>query len=64
MLERAIGRGWRHASSTDLRDLADEPAFRSLHHEPRFERIARTLKAHYARERRETEGLRLIARQR
>jgi tetratricopeptide (TPR) repeat protein len=59
MLERAIGRGWTHAGGTDLPDIADEPAFRSLHGRPRFERIRARLAAHYARERRETARLRL-----
>jgi TolB-like protein/DNA-binding winged helix-turn-helix (wHTH) protein/Tfp pilus assembly protein PilF len=57
MLEHALGRGWTHSGSTDLRDITDEPAFRSLHGQPRFERIRMRLDAHYARERRETEAL-------
>ena len=58
-LERAIGRGWRHAGSHDLRDIADESAFRTLRGHPRFERIRSNLVAHFARERRETAQLRL-----
>jgi len=53
-LERAMGRGWTHRASTDLPDINDEPAFRSLHGDPRFERIRARLAAHYARERAET----------
>ena len=58
-LERAMRRGWSHSANTDLRDISDEPAFRSLHGEPRFERIRQKLAAHRARERRETERLRI-----
>jgi TolB-like protein/DNA-binding winged helix-turn-helix (wHTH) protein/tetratricopeptide (TPR) repeat protein len=53
-LERAFNRGWIHASSSDLPDIADEPAFRSLHGQPRFERLRARLAAHYATERAET----------
>lgn len=56
-LERAFGRGWTHTANTDLRDIADEPAFRSLHGNPRFERLRARLAAHLARERKETERL-------
>jgi hypothetical protein len=59
MLERAMRRGWTHTGSTDLRDLADEPAFRSLRGEPRFERIRADLAAQLARERVETIQLRI-----
>lgn len=58
-LERAMDRGWTHSANTDLRDIGDEPAFRSLHGHPRFERIELRLAAHRARERRETERLNL-----
>ena len=57
MLERATSRGWTHSGSTDLRDIADEPAFRSLHGQPRFERLRARLAAHFARERSETVAL-------
>lgn len=57
MLERAMDRGWTHSGATDLRDIVDEPAFRSLHGQPRFERLRERLAAHYARERSETEAL-------
>ena len=50
-LERAMSRGWTHTGTTDLPDIVDEPAFRSLHGEPRFERIRAKLAAHFARER-------------
>jgi TolB-like protein/DNA-binding winged helix-turn-helix (wHTH) protein len=56
-LERAYRRGWRQNSGTSLRDIADEPAFRSLHDEPRFKRLQRLLADHYARERREVEAV-------
>ena len=58
-LERAIGRGWAHAGGTDLRDIANEPAFRSLRGQPRFERLRAGIAAHYARERAEIERLQL-----
>jgi hypothetical protein len=53
LLERAISRGWTHAGGSDLPDIADEPAFRSLRGHKRFEGIRARLAAHYARERRE-----------
>lgn len=56
-LERAWGRGWRYVSSADLRDINDEPTFRSLHGKPRFERLRAMLAAHNANERREMERL-------
>ncbi|MGI8706556.1 MAG: tetratricopeptide repeat protein [Sphingomicrobium sp.] len=59
MLERAERRGWTHTANTDLRDIGDEPAFRSLKGDARFERLRARLAAHQARERRETENLRL-----
>jgi TolB-like protein/DNA-binding winged helix-turn-helix (wHTH) protein len=52
-LERAFRRGWRQNGSSDLRDFADEPVFRSLHGDPRFERLRAGLATHYARERAE-----------
>jgi TolB-like protein/DNA-binding winged helix-turn-helix (wHTH) protein/Tfp pilus assembly protein PilF len=58
-LERAFRRGWRQNGNADLRHIADEPAFRSLHSEPRFERLRARLAAHYAREREEVLRLRL-----
>jgi TolB-like protein/DNA-binding winged helix-turn-helix (wHTH) protein len=59
MLERAMRRGWTDTGNTDLPDIADEPAFSSLHGQPRFERIRTGLAAHLARERAETEKLHL-----
>ncbi len=56
-LERAFRRGSRLNSATSLRNIADEPAFRALHDEPRFKRLQAGLAAHYARERRELESL-------
>ncbi|MEO8455960.1 MAG: winged helix-turn-helix domain-containing protein [Sphingomicrobium sp.] len=58
-LERAFNRGWIHASSSDLPDIADEPAFRSLRVQPRFERLRARLAAHYATERAETIRMRI-----
>jgi TolB-like protein/DNA-binding winged helix-turn-helix (wHTH) protein/tetratricopeptide (TPR) repeat protein len=52
-LERAVQRGWRQNSGTSLRDIAAEPAFRSLLGEPRFKRLQVRIADHYARERRE-----------
>jgi len=54
-----LSRGWTHTAATDLSDIADEPAFRSLQANPRFERIKAKLEAHFARERRETMQLRV-----
>ena len=59
MLERAMRRGWTDSNNTDLPNIADEPAFRSLRGEPRFDRLRRSLVAHLARERAETLQLRL-----
>jgi hypothetical protein len=59
MLERAMGRGWTHSSSTDLPDIADEPVFSSLRGHPRFQRLRAALAAHVARERAETMQLRI-----
>ena len=57
MLERAIRRGWTGAGDTDLRDIAEEPAFASLRGQPRFERVRAYLAARLVRERAETEKL-------
>jgi hypothetical protein len=59
MLERAMRRGWTHSDNTDVTDIADEPAFSSLHGQPRFERLRASLAAHLARERAETIQLRI-----
>lgn len=56
-LERAFQRGWRQNSGTSLRNIVDEPAFRSLHGHPRFKRLEVQIAAHYARERREVAQL-------
>jgi tetratricopeptide (TPR) repeat protein len=52
-LEHAMARGWSHGGIADLRDIADEPAFRLLRANPRFERIRSALKQHNMRERAE-----------
>jgi TolB-like protein/DNA-binding winged helix-turn-helix (wHTH) protein/tetratricopeptide (TPR) repeat protein len=54
VLEQAVRRGWTHAGVADLRDINDEPAFKSLHGSPRFERLRIALAAHLAREKEET----------
>jgi DNA-binding winged helix-turn-helix (wHTH) protein/tetratricopeptide (TPR) repeat protein len=51
-LERAHRRGWVNNDWDDLPDLRDEPAYASLHGDPRFESIAADLVELYARERR------------
>ena len=53
-LERALSRGWVHAGRRDLMKIEDEPGFRSLHGNPRFEAIRSKIAAHFAKERRET----------
>lgn len=59
MLERAMDRGWTHSGGTDLADIADEPAFRSLHRSQRFQRLRAALNAQRARERNEISQLRM-----
>jgi TolB-like protein/Tfp pilus assembly protein PilF len=59
MLEIAMRRGWTHTGTTDLTDIADEPAFKSLRGQPRFEQIRARLAANLARERAETIQLRI-----
>lgn len=60
-LERARARGWSYVAMDEgdvsLSDMADEPAFRSLRGNPRFERLRAEINAHLARERRETAQL-------
>ena len=56
-LQRAFDRGWRQNDGADLRDIADEPVWRSLHGDPRFERLRTKIAAHYAREREEMRRL-------
>ena len=60
-LQRAFNRGWRQNGSSDLPDIVDEPALRSLHGDPRFERIRAAIATHYARERKEVLQLGLKA---
>ena len=59
MLDRAMRRGWTDSGNTDLSDIDDEPAFRSLHGEPRFVRLRARLAEHLARERAETLQLKI-----
>lgn len=59
-LGRAVDLGWVHAGMTDLPDLADEPVFRSLRGNPRFERLRTRLDAHMQREKRETARLTIL----
>jgi hypothetical protein len=54
-LVKAFNRGWRQNGGSDLRDIAEEPAFRSLHGDPRFTELQARIASHYARERRELE---------
>jgi tetratricopeptide (TPR) repeat protein len=56
-LQRAFDRGWRQSDGADLPDIADEPVWRSLHGDPRLERLRARIAAHYAREREETRRL-------
>jgi TolB-like protein len=56
-LERATTRGWIDQDQKLLPDIGDEPAFRSLRGDPRFQRLRARLRAHLARERREVAQL-------
>ncbi len=60
-LQRALRRGAAHAGRTDLPNLEDEPAFRSLRGDPRFEALRAKHGAHYARERAEIARARKIS---
>jgi TolB-like protein/DNA-binding winged helix-turn-helix (wHTH) protein/tetratricopeptide (TPR) repeat protein len=51
LLEHARARGWSHSGITDLRDIADEPAFRSLRSNRRFGLIRAALAQQSVRER-------------
>lgn len=53
-LDRALRRGSAHATRTDLPRLQDEPAFRPLRGDPRFETVRAKYDAHFAKERAET----------
>ncbi len=59
VLERATIRGWIDQDEELLPDIGDEPAFRSLRGDPRFEHIRARINAHLARERREVEQLKI-----
>lgn len=53
-LNRALRRRWVHGGRTDLPNLEDEPAFRSLRNDRRFRILVSRHKAHLAKERQET----------
>jgi hypothetical protein len=53
LLDLAVRRGWFPDGRAAALDLADEPAFRSLRGEPRFEALRKRLLDHIARERAE-----------
>ena len=54
-LERALRLGWSNLGPTDLRGIENEPAFRSLAGQPRFEAIRARIAVKLARERKETQ---------
>ena len=53
-LERAFRRGWIHGGRLDLPSIADEPAFRPLRGNAKFEALRTKYEQHYAKERAET----------
>lgn len=56
-LERAVRKGWINRTDLAMRDIGDEPAFRSLAGTGRFQAIRNRLESLYARERREIEAM-------
>jgi len=54
-LDRAVRRGWVYGGRIDLPSFSDEPAFRSLHSDPRFKTVQTKIAAHFSRERAETQ---------
>jgi hypothetical protein len=50
-LDRSFRRGWVHGGRHDLPKIEDEPAFRLLRGDPRFEALRRKYEQHLARER-------------
>ena len=59
LIARAIERGWLPDPRFNALDLAQEPALRGLHGNPRFERARRRILAHIARERAELGAVKL-----
>lgn len=53
LIAGAVGRGWLPDGLQDSLDLADEPAFRDLRGDPRFEALRARILTHIARERKE-----------
>lgn len=53
MLDTALGRGWFPDGRATALDLAQEPAFRALRGEPRFEAMRKRILDHIAKERAE-----------
>lgn len=57
VLQRAVELGWFYNNEgTSFRDIAEEPAFRTIVSDPRFQRIRAYFNKHLARERREAEA--------
>lgn len=53
LISAAVARGWLPDGLEEALDLADEPAFRDLRGDPRFEALRTRILAHIARERKE-----------
>ncbi len=59
LIARAVDRGWLPEGRLDALDIAQEPALRGLHGDPRFEQLRRRILAHIARERAELGPIKL-----